>query len=75
MTGIHEFAFFKISANGFVAKRVNIRDIHCVSRLGSCSRYRSTDSVHEVIAFDGFDSHGSLAQTFSEVSKVIKNCR
>ena len=71
MTGVHEFTFFKISANSvnvldfslptpslescFVAKLVNIPDIHRVSRL----------------AFDVFlkrvNSHGPLAQTCSEV--------
>jgi hypothetical protein len=47
MTGAHEFKI----VNCFVAKLVNIPDIHCVSRL----------------AFDDFHSHGSLAQTYSEV--------
>jgi hypothetical protein len=68
MTGTHEFTFpKKISVNCFVApqghflgkasafpqgaKLVNIPDIHCVLRL----------------AFDDFNSHGSLAQTYSEV--------
>ncbi len=38
-------------ANRFVAKLVNIPDINCVSRL----------------AIGDFNSHGSLAQTYSEV--------
>ena len=42
MTGIHEFSFLQLKANRFVAKLVNIPDIHCVSRL----------------AFDDFNSHG-----------------
>jgi len=46
MNGVHEFKI----ANCFVAKLVNIPDIHCISRL----------------AFDNFNSHGPLAQTYSE---------
>ena len=47
MTGVHEFKI----ANCFVAKLVNIPNIHGVSRL----------------TFDDFNSHGPLAQTCSEV--------
>ena len=44
-------------ANCFVAKLVSIPDIHCVSRL----------------AFVDFNSHGPLAQTYSEVPWMINN--
>jgi len=47
MIGVHEFKI----VNCFVAKLVNILDIHCVSRL----------------ALNDFNSHGPLAQTYSEV--------
>ena len=47
MTVIHEL---KIT-NCFVAKLVNIPDIHCVFRL----------------AFDNFNSLDPLAQTYSEI--------
>jgi hypothetical protein len=50
MTGVPEFKI----ANCFVAKLVNIPDIHCVSRL----------------AFDDFNSPNPLAQTCSEVPKL-----
>jgi len=63
MTGIHEFKivncfvaphghfFGKACAVPQGAKLVNIPDIHCVSRL----------------ALNDFNSHGPLAQTYSEV--------
>ena len=66
MPGIHEFKI----ANCFVAKPANISDIHDVSRLGSCCRHCSTDSIHGVIALNCFNSHGYSARTYSEVSKV-----
>ena len=47
MNGVHEFKV----VNCFVAKLVNIPDIHRISRL----------------AFNDFNSHGPLAQTCSEV--------
>jgi hypothetical protein len=51
MTGIHEFKIAKC----FVAKLVNILDIHCVSRL----------------AFDDFNSNDYSPMTYSEVPKII----
>ena len=52
MTGVHEFKI----ANCFVAKLVNIPDIHRVSRL----------------VFDDFNSHSLLAQTYSDAPLLCR---
>ena len=63
MPGIHEFKI----ANCFVAKPANISDIHDVSRLGSCCRHCSTDSIHGVIDLTALilmATHPELIQRF-----------
>ena len=86
MTGTHEFKiancfvapqghfFGNASAIPQSAKLVNIPDIHCVLRLGNCSRRCSTSSIPGVVAFVDFNSHGRLprlVQRFLEITVTL----